>query len=179
MSVDLNGLGVSSAEASWVAADEARVGFKTVSEGTIDVDAKWHRLPASVSRVKVLPTPTGKSAHRRSADPWSSYLSRLDASDVGLTPAHAGAVRAVWQDLLDRVGPGLRHPVAEPGGDLGFHFAWAGPDFYLSIDIASDRRLEWFWKDRRTGRSEGDGDDATLTAAPEMLIRKLVAHCLS
>lgn len=109
---------------------------------------------------------------------WDAYLASLDGPAVGLSTVHAGAVRALWQELSERVGADLKLPVAGPGGELGFQLAWSYKHFYLSIDLAADGRVEWFAKDLQTGAVAGSGDDEQLYSPPEALIRLLTARCL-
>lgn len=109
---------------------------------------------------------------------WDAYLAALDGPEVGLSSVHAGAVRALWQELAERVGADLKLPVAGPGGELGFQLAWSYKHFYLSIDLAADGRLEWFSKDLETGAVAGSGEDEQLYRPPEPLIRMLTTRCL-
>jgi hypothetical protein len=106
---------------------------------------------------------------------WLAYLHRLTSPPVNLKEDHARAVRVIWSKLKFVV-ENLRPPVAQPGGEFGFEFAWNRPEFYLDIDIAADGQFEWFFQDRVTGDERGSDGEA-LTEPPEELVRILFRLC--
>lgn len=147
-----------------------------VSYTSYGQNLRLRKLPKSAVKVN-LPS-RGRVISAPAAGRWDAFLASLDGPEVGLPSVHAGAVRALWQELTERVGGDLRLPVAGPSGELGFQFAWSYKHFYLSIDLAADGRLEWFLKDLQTGGVVGSGDDEQLYRPPEVLIRLLTARCL-
>jgi hypothetical protein len=143
--------------------------------------AAYDERPVLRTLPKLHARPVNRLVQQHATPPtagFDSYLATLDTPAIGIQPAHAGAVRGLWRDLMERVGPDLRVPAAMPGGDLGFHLSWSYAALYVSIEVAPDGRMEWFFKDIATGEVRGSDDDEELIRPPEELIRLLVTRCL-
>lgn len=167
-----------SAQIAIVSLEEARGGWAPSVPASFEDAGTFQRRPRLAGATQPVRRMEQPVAAPSAAERWLSYLAKLHTPEIGLAERHAGAVRALWQELVDRVGPELRTPAAGPGGDLGFHLAWSYPDVYVSVEVAPDGRIEWFFKDLQTGEKAGSGDEEELTSPPEPLVRILTARCL-
>jgi hypothetical protein len=91
---------------------------------------------------------------------WATFLDRLCAPPVGLSEAHADAVRLRWRQLKSRVGATVTPPQVEGGDDGQVKLAWSRDHFYANLEIYPDNSVEWFFRDRlrneHFGSTEGD-----------------------
>jgi hypothetical protein len=79
---------------------------------------------------------------------WLAYLE-------GLCEPSGDLARGLWQLLCDSLG-WAPVPQAGPLPDGGFQFVWDRDEHHLEIDVLPERRMEWFYRNRRTGQVAGD-----------------------
>lgn len=85
---------------------------------------------------------------------FEKYLANLEKDPVKLSFVFAEQVKATWQMIKHKYSTAPL-PVAGPGGELGFQFAWNTEDHYLEIDIGPNGDVEWFFADRKMDWTEG------------------------
>lgn len=89
---------------------------------------------------------------RTDAERWSDYLEALPRH---VDFATANRARRLWGVLAQRYSA-LALPIAGPGADSAFQFAWNREHHYLDIELLSDGTLAWTWLDRPARSSDGE-----------------------
>lgn len=83
---------------------------------------------------------------------WCAQLASLRGPDGCLA-------REMWSKLC-RTFQTVPIPQAGPLPDGGFQFVWDRGDHHLEIDVLPDAKLEWFYRNRKTGEVAGEDVDA-------------------
>jgi hypothetical protein len=128
----------------------------SASESFTQVLRSW----VEVERERQPRTTPGCRGDPPDAIAWATFLDRLCAPPVGLSEAHADAVRLRWRQLKSRVGATVTPPQVEGGDDGQVKLAWSRDHFYANLEIYPDNSVEWFFRDRlrneHFGSTEGD-----------------------
>ncbi len=94
---------------------------------------------------------------------WVAYWFKLDRclAEGEVAQPQVDALRAVWRKARDAVSS-VRRPVAGRSDDGGCYLSWSFADLpalLLTIDVDSDGRHAWFFRDADTGETEGTADE--------------------
>lgn len=82
---------------------------------------------------------------------WSSHLEALPAA-LGISRERADLVRKFWSDLKELKGMALPFPVSERE-DSAVRLSWSLSRWYLTVEISSDGKCEWYGSRRPAGDS--------------------------
>ncbi len=127
----------------------------------------WHKVLSKSLETQQL----SSDAFNASIRGWLSYLDSLTIPRGGVRTAHVDAVLSLWKVLSREVGMPMRAPLTQVTGDDTIQLAWEHGQLYFDIDVFSDGRFAWFFRDRASGTAEGSEDDRLTSIPPEALHR--------
>ncbi|MFO0734816.1 MAG: hypothetical protein U0270_03015 [Labilithrix sp.] len=84
---------------------------------------------------------------------WRSFLQDLE-SRLGISADMASKVRRSWDSLASLVDAELPLPMGDMTSDNErFQFAWSYRSVLVEVEVHADGTVEWFGKDRKTGKA--------------------------
>ena len=103
---------------------------------------------------------------------WERYLDRLSDEGVGVNEAHVSAVRTFWHAVSGRLQRSLPLPVTLPTERGAVQLAWNRGNYVVEVDIFQDGRFDWFFRDRKRGTVDGNGDEP-VQGLPKRFIERV------
>jgi len=100
---------------------------------------------------------------------WADYLASLGTR--GHSAAQVAGVLNLWSGIQALYGASSPLPTAGPTEDEWLYLAWNSNTHYLEVEFHTDGRVEWFYRDRRTGETEGT--ETPVPAVPEAVFVRL------
>src|SRR5271154_6218784 len=94
------------------------------------------------------------------SDLVNDWYDPLNTTDLELQ----SMVRPFWEELLAKI-PNINHPSIGSTED-GIQLVWDTIELHFEIEIRDDKHYEWFFRNRRTGKV--DGNDFEVGLAPKV-----------
>ena len=104
---------------------------------------------------------------------WKEFLDRLRRPRGPATVKHIAAVRQIWDMLRFALGTRLPLPLTQSTHRGAIQLAWDAGRHYVEIDVLSDGRVEWFYRDRETNTLDGTEDEPVAIIPYAALIERL------
>ena len=102
---------------------------------------------------------------------WTSYLASLPARGLATAEVSSSTIQ-LWESLVDIAS--VAPPDASPTADGGLLMSWDRADHHLEIEVLNDASYEWFYRNRRLGKT-ASGVGATGDDIPEELVARIVS----
>lgn len=127
--------------------------------------------PVDAPRPQVTTVPHQWYYRKREAkSAWEEFLTGLGGDGSQASPQAATSARAFWAVLRRQMD--VRVPQAGVGEDGTVQFAWDVDEHHIDVDFLSSGGIEWFYRNRQTGKvATGEADKPT--PLPKELLKHL------
>ena len=105
---------------------------------------------------------------------WQDYLENLPQISNGkFNIEYVALIKKVRVQLHNFLAHKIMPPDVVEGEDGGLQLVWEKNHYYLSVDVISDKNIEWFFKNEKTGDFWGAEGIALSDFPPEELTKQL------
>lgn len=132
--------------------------------------------PARVKEINTHPgiVPSEVSGTQDLNREWLAYIHNL-SRETGLPRVFEDLVIEFWDQLTEKTHRVVPIPVAGPTPQDSFMLSWNRGRHHFEVEVFSEGRFEWFYRDRKTDQFEGaEGISPEAVVAARNYLQRLV-----